>query len=812
MVEVRLRNGEDARSKIPPVLLLAALSSAILAAWLLFDRLTPWRRYQREFAYARLSALKEKEKKAKSLLEEKFKRLKLAPGYVAPISEDEYRKREREILSFKTSQTSPHARKRIEFLKRGMCDEMLSLISIKNEMREGGSSAVRILQTKVKDEKGEHIDRCVTCHAGMLSPEISMPGHRPFQPHPDRHLVAHHPHGRFGCTVCHEGRGSDLNPSHSTILKGSMVQSSCADCHENVVQLRGSLDALEGARLFQTLGCYSCHDVKQSPYLACDLPPFAPDLSRIKHKVSLEWLIAWISNPQQLKPRTIMPQFGDHLKGMPVDEAAKIASYLMAGSEDVVFSPAALNYAGSKRDRRNGQSAPGRKLVNERGCLGCHDLGRSRAVGPVRISLDDVGSKVSPEWLYGFIESPQSLSPQTTMPRFVLSKAEITSMACYLSTLEKKEKGAPVLLQKDLLSKENREGGRLLISKYGCYSCHRIPGFEKQTRSGPTLDNFGSRPANSLSWGKLKKSVRREERTWYAWTAKKLKDPSAFDSKHLKARMPHYRLSPDEVEKLLIFLRTLKEKKSAPDLRRPMTGGEAAQIAGWQLLNSYGCLGCHSRLDTTYGDTASIPAVSHHDLTAPQTPASRWGSIAPDITFEGRRVDYAWLRDYLKEPHKLRPHLKAEMPQFNFRPGDREKIMSCLGSSAQPPGKGGENVSSLEPYHHGGAAHDELSEHMCYSCHQLNGTERDGKSKLNWYANMTAARVMAPDLAHVNRLKPEWIRKWLANPSLVLPATTMPDTSMTEEEISAVMDYLSDRAPRKEGKDSPARAPGKGKQ
>jgi len=60
------------------------------------------------------------------------------------------------------------------------------------------------------------IDRCTTCHVGiadasLAGPDWDKPGKRVFMAHPRLDLfvsdTSPHPMGKFGCTVCHQGRG-----------------------------------------------------------------------------------------------------------------------------------------------------------------------------------------------------------------------------------------------------------------------------------------------------------------------------------------------------------------------------------------------------------------------------------------------------------------------------------------------------------------------------------------------------------------------------------------------------------------------------
>ncbi|OGV99527.1 MAG: hypothetical protein A3I04_07455 [Nitrospinae bacterium RIFCSPLOWO2_02_FULL_39_110] len=85
---------------------------------------------------------------------------------------------------------------------------------------------------------------------------------------------------------------------------------------ENVESL--SEDISRGERLFkEKYGCYSCHRIGEKGGV------IGSPLDRVGFRLNADWIFRWISNPQTIKPDTIMPNFG-----MPDRDARFIVSYL----------------------------------------------------------------------------------------------------------------------------------------------------------------------------------------------------------------------------------------------------------------------------------------------------------------------------------------------------------------------------------------------------------------------------------------------------------------------------------------------------
>ncbi len=76
---------------------------------------------------------------------------------------------------------------------------------------------------------------------------------------------------------------------------------------------------------------------------------------------------------------------------------------------------------------------------------------------------------------------------------------------------------------------------------------------------------------------------------------------------------------------------------------------------GRQLIRTLHCNACH----------LVEPEIRHEHGEGHE-------QVAPDLSFEGEQVRPAWLFDFLKGPHRIRPTGKGRMPNFRF--SDREAL------------------------------------------------------------------------------------------------------------------------------------------
>ncbi len=651
------------------------------------------------------------------------------------------------------------------------------------------------------------VDRCQTCHpaidrAGFESEEIPLQ----FRTHPRRKelLGKNHPVESVGCTVCHHGQGAQtkgvgsqpfahgrLDPYwERPLLKGKMVQSTCVQCHDQELEIPGAEAFNRGRAIFEDRRCFGCHTTKvfESDFEA------GPDLAYTRAKHSPEFLEEWVRMPEGIRADTRMPQFWpqpvepatgelspegseryEAWQKLKEEEPKAIAAFL--GS---MRAPKPLEGWKQPAGSREESIAAGKQLFDTIGCRGCHRLGPeadseqpSNSEADFGPQLDRQGEKSTAAWLAAWLANPGTLRPSTRMPDFRLTSDEVDLLTSYLVSLRKE--GKPAATGQGWSTNETLiEEGRQAVLKYGCYGCHTIPGFERAGRAGPQLDDFGSKPPDSLEWGNTPApSVVPTHLA--AWTHSKLTAPRRMERGGVELYMPEDELSAEEVEALSIMVMSDREDWAPLSFRRRLNARALALQEGEDLVRKHNCRGCHEigrdeieELDED-GELLDILYVPHggHLRTFYDDPAM----APPPLTFAGEKFQLPWLYEFLGKPVTVRPWLQARMPTFKFKPGQVQSIIEYLAlRNEQPYPFESVEVASIKEEDRDDAIwlFDKL---QCLKCHRVSTMK----------ALSPAER--APDLGlSWRRLKQGWQRKWLLTPHLIQPGTKMPTLFPLEDD------------------------------
>lgn len=388
------------------------------------------------------------------------------------------------------------------------------------------------------------VDRCMTCHISY-GDEYYKDHPQPLKSHPGQDLlIKFHPPGRTGCTWCHLGQGSATAPAedahgshHETdqtveinerILQGDFMQSTCRNCHDDVINLEGAPILSEGKNLFLKLGCHGCH-------LALGFETadkVGPSLLRINSKVNPSWLYRWVQDPKEYLPATRMPDFGFDKK-----DALAVTAYLVASSEkDYKLSV----------EFKGGNPENGKKQFESVGCQACHTLnGKGEKFAP---DLSNIGNKVNVDWLVSWVDNPAHYNDKSKMPDLRLTTAVASDIASYLIQFGKPKniKGIENLLKlPEVIAK-----GENIVRGRGCFACHDIKGMEKEGRIAPELSSFGRKLILELEFGDA-----HVPHTWESWVRTKLKKPDSFRTERVLDKMPDFKLTPKEIDSLVVLLK-----------------------------------------------------------------------------------------------------------------------------------------------------------------------------------------------------------------------------------------------------------------
>lgn len=247
------------------------------------------------------------------------------------------------------------------------------------------------------------VDRCTTCHMAATQPQLAL-AEEPFKAHPGQYLDWH-PVEQFGCTVCHGGQGlaTEVKAAHGDVrhweeplLRGSLVQASCRQCHGDLRAIETHVpQLLRGRQLFHAKGCYGCHavsdvgqtvsqdltevGVKSYQLLEADFEMMEPPHDRI------HWLMAKLKHPRMLNPgvpperlppgeeevyASAMPHFG-----LLPEEVNALTVYLLSLTGRSFPSTYVTPEPPQPVPAAASLIEQGRWVFERVGCTGCHGAG-----------------------------------------------------------------------------------------------------------------------------------------------------------------------------------------------------------------------------------------------------------------------------------------------------------------------------------------------------------------------------------------------------------------------------------------------------
>ncbi|MEN8222199.1 MAG: c-type cytochrome [Acidobacteriota bacterium] len=288
-----------------------------------------------------------------------------------------------------------------------------------------------IKQLIIKGFGEERIDRCTSCHLAVDDKRFAE-AEQPFKTHPP--ILEKHPHLKFGCTICHEGngRGLSVHDAHgedkhwiSPLLTGDYTESSCARCHpfpypEETAHLRN------GADLFITKACYSCHKVE-----GISKGKLGVELTHIGEKLTLDYLKESIVDPKANNMESLMPKMN-----LSESELTDLLVYLksLTGKNlkngPVTYYTEIKKWLGEKNPEVEISAETGEELFKSKACTGCHKI---NGVGSDEApDLSYVGIQRTKNWLIQHFIDPRSVVAGSIMPDFDLSESELESLTLYL--------------------------------------------------------------------------------------------------------------------------------------------------------------------------------------------------------------------------------------------------------------------------------------------------------------------------------------------------------------------------------------------
>jgi hypothetical protein len=761
------------------------------------------------------------------------------------------------------------------------------------------------------------VDRCESCHMNAREPlkitaaAMTEKGQKKpdeyaaaFVSHSDPELLKIHDPEKFGCSPCHQGNGratTSIEKAHGNyehwlwpLFPTENAQAGCQTCHAaDMVLVSGDVQFQTingGKELYRRRGCMGCHryegydkepedlntigqQVKQietqekdnikesadlmkqadaaesneeanklndkavalrvansklegrlqqldfqSHSLMQDMKKVGPNLKDVRLKLNRNWIPVWLKKPTDFRSTTKMPNFRltDH-------QIQAISAYIwQSGFTDPLPK------------HKPGNAAHGKELFESRGCLACHSIGEGDQMmgGTFAANLTRVGEKANYDYLVRWIHNARErtrpycpyekkdIGPEdyakknlpykwdlehskcpndghelqvqnmTVMPSLRLSPEDAEDIATYLISQKKQEPSSypDAAFMDDPALKDE---GKKWVRHYGCAGCHEIAGFEDEGRIGTELTFEGSKPIERLDFalstepaqrgGKDSEPIKDPDnlarlpdgpasKPWYnhkGFFEHKLAEPNVYDWGKVKSeterlRMPNLHLTKEEVLDLTTFLMGSQET-SLPASYQYKPGDARHDIQeGWWVIAKYNCMGCHQIIP---GQRTVLMRLPQYQDAQEQLP--------PKLLTEGARVDPEWLRKFLSNPslsttdtnrNGVRPYLKVRMPTFSFSDNELRKLVRFFQAlSQQPMPYIPEQVPSLT------AKETDMARSLfsstaapCLKCHATGDPAHD---KIATAPNFLLAK---------ERLKPDWVERWITDPQAVSPGTSMP--------------------------------------
>lgn len=587
-------------------------------------------------------------------------------------------------------------------------------------------------------------DRCTTCHLGIEAPQFAN-AEQPFTTHPGKHIDPNrHSIDSFGCVICHEGQpvGLTVEEAHGQnhhnwmkpLLAGKRAESSCEACHPMKSDI--AKDAImpdapsftAGRNLYLTKNCLGCHVANGYVRDA----GIGPILTKLNTKANPLWTAAWIKKPTDYLLKTVMPDF--ELEDAKI---TAITAYLHSLAKAEPTNTTARKNLDNKEAIKRGEVK-----LTDLGCLGCHTVdGKNTGFGP---DLNRIAEKTTPEWLFAWIEAPEKYWPETNMPNLRVPKEEAQDLVAYLSTLKSKE----LEITAPSTDKELIEKGKLLAKDTGCTGCHSIADFSLGYNA-PAHDGIGQKRVDELVFANTKIN-----QTLADWLQLKVRSPRSFNTKEMPTLMPNFGLSEGQAEDMLTFLLSIRDRNNIPaNFIKALEMPGTAKAMGEILIQENNCTGCHKI-------------------------NGKGGTIGPDLSFQGQRINPEWMTKFLLAPTKIRPEgiQPTRMPTFNFTEAEAATLSAYFAEQSKV------SYPYYKPIKKEFVAADRekawkiyFQTFSCQSCHSWNGK----------------GGIIGPDQSDLaKRLRADWVKQYLADPQKFIADVQMPNFEMYPDELEVLTDLI----------------------
>ena len=207
----------------------------------------------------------------------------------------------------------------------------------------------------------------------------------------------------------------------SLLSQTDRAQTLPAALHQPAPVVSNYQPAGRAGKLMDDMQCFRCHKINGRG------GDMAPDLTWEGSAVERTWLIAFLKNPNTLRPALIrrMPKFN-----LTDAESTELADYILTVYQTPAFDGDSLDAAKfTPEDREHG-----RQLFYSRyACQACHIVDPANDKGYIGPTLTQVGARLTPAWIFHYLKDPQGLRPGSIEPNQHLTDDDARALTAFLA-------------------------------------------------------------------------------------------------------------------------------------------------------------------------------------------------------------------------------------------------------------------------------------------------------------------------------------------------------------------------------------------
>lgn len=428
----------------------------------------------------------------------------------------------------------------------------------------------------------------------------------------------------------------------------------------------------QGEIRFNQMFCVTCHALSvdrggETKLIGGDI---GPELTKVGSKVNAAWLTAWLRDPQGYLKHTRMSRFQWSNKDIYV-----VTQYIMKRLND----PDLLKDVPQMDAPTKAEIDLGKELFVSKGCAECHVitgitprehfgpdisyLGMAPLPTEIKSNIEqntglpvhfshksgdqiDVMVSQIPRFMIADIEAkitnPQSVTPDTHMPAFELSKRDVEDITTALLSMVgppmKTSRGESVIVRKVVKEFQPEGSFRNEYDRYKCSDCHSFHGHGGTL--APDLSYEGSRAQRD-------------------WLISFLMKPQTLRPT-LTVRMPEFNMSEQDATVIADYLTQSLTSTIVKPVPVPISSSALDRVAlGRQLFaDKFQCQSCH-------------------------TIGSSGGYVGPSLNNAGNWLTPGWIEAWLRDPQALVPG--AIEPKHSFTEDEIQNITAYLSSLKQTP-------------------------------------------------------------------------------------------------------------------------------